>query len=98
MRLLTPDRSSEKVLAILSLTEPNPVLVGEKLRRGRVPFGYEFITNSVLESLGSVPLGCDASDVAAPELGRAKIEKREGKRSGWPGRAQLPAGFQPIAK
>jgi hypothetical protein len=54
--------------------------------------------NSVLESLGSLLLGHDASDAAGPELGHAKMEKWEGKRSGWPGRAQLPAGFWPIAK
>jgi hypothetical protein len=34
MGLLVPDRSQEKVLAILSLTEHNPALVGEKSRRG----------------------------------------------------------------
>jgi hypothetical protein len=34
MGLLVPDRSREKVLAILSLTELNPALVGEKSRRG----------------------------------------------------------------
>jgi hypothetical protein len=74
------------------------VLVGEKSRRGRIPFGYEFITNSVLESLGSVILGHDASDAAGPELGRTKTERWEGKRSIWPGQAQLRAGFQSIAK
>jgi hypothetical protein len=35
MRLLAPDRSQEKVLAILSLTELDPTLVGEKSRRGK---------------------------------------------------------------
>jgi hypothetical protein len=34
MGLLTPDRSREKVLAILSLTKLDPTLVGEKSRRG----------------------------------------------------------------
>jgi hypothetical protein len=34
MGLLAPDRSREKVLAILSLTELDPTLVGEKSRRG----------------------------------------------------------------
>jgi hypothetical protein len=34
MGILAPDRSREKVLAILSLTELDPILVGEKLRRG----------------------------------------------------------------
>jgi hypothetical protein len=33
MGILAPDRSREKVLAILSLTELDPILVGEKLRR-----------------------------------------------------------------
>jgi hypothetical protein len=46
MGLLLPDRSREKVLAILSLTELNPTLVGEKLRRGRIPFGYNFVLSS----------------------------------------------------
>jgi hypothetical protein len=35
MGLLVPDRSQEKVLATLSLTELNPALVGEKSRRGK---------------------------------------------------------------
>jgi hypothetical protein len=34
MGLLAPDRSREKVLAILSLTELDPSLVGDKSRRG----------------------------------------------------------------
>jgi hypothetical protein len=34
MGRLVPDRSREKVLAILSLIELNPALVGEKSRRG----------------------------------------------------------------
>jgi hypothetical protein len=34
MGLLAPDHSREKVLAILSLIELDPTLVGEKLRRG----------------------------------------------------------------
>jgi hypothetical protein len=34
MGLLAPDRSREKVLAILSLTELDPTLDGEKSRRG----------------------------------------------------------------
>jgi hypothetical protein len=38
--------------------------------------------NSILESLGSVPLGHDTSDAAGPKLGRVKMEKWEGKRSG----------------
>jgi hypothetical protein len=45
MGLLVPDRSQEKVLAILSLTELNPALVGEKSRRGRIPFGYDFVSS-----------------------------------------------------
>jgi hypothetical protein len=32
-----------------------------------------------------------------PGLGHAKIKKRR-ERTGWPGRARLPAGFRPIAK
>jgi hypothetical protein len=50
MGLLAPDRSREKVLMILSLTELDPTLVREKSRRGRIPFSYEFFMNSVLES------------------------------------------------
>jgi hypothetical protein len=46
MGLLAPDRSREKVLAILSLTELNPALVGEKSRRGRIPFSYDFVSSS----------------------------------------------------
>jgi hypothetical protein len=60
--------------------------------------GYEFVMNFVLESLGLVLLGHNVSDAAGPELGHAKMGKWEGKRSGWPGRAQLLAGFRPIAK
>jgi hypothetical protein len=56
------------------------MLVGEKSRRGRIPFGFEFVTNSVLESLRSVPLGHDVSDAAGPELGHTKIEKWEGEK------------------
>jgi hypothetical protein len=46
MGLLVSDRSREKVLAILSLTELNPTLAGEKSRRGRIPFGYDFVSSS----------------------------------------------------
>jgi hypothetical protein len=46
MGLLVPDRSREKVLATLSLTKLNPALVGEKSRRGRIPFGYDFVSSS----------------------------------------------------
>jgi hypothetical protein len=46
MGLLVPDRSQEKVLATLSLIELNPALVGEKSRRGRIPFGYDFVSSS----------------------------------------------------
>jgi hypothetical protein len=86
MGLLAPDHSWEKLLAILSLTELDPALDGEKSRRGRILFGYEFVTNSVLESLRSVALGHDVSDDAGPELGHTKTEKWEGKRGSWPGR------------
>jgi hypothetical protein len=44
--LLVPDRSREKVIAILSLTELNPALVGEKSRRGRISFSYDFVSSS----------------------------------------------------
>jgi hypothetical protein len=93
MGLLAPDRSCEKVLAIIYLTKPDPALVGEKSRRGRIPFGYEFITNFVLELLGSVPLGCDASDAAGPELGHAKTEKWEGKRAAGRAGPSFQLGF-----
>jgi hypothetical protein len=46
MGLLVPDSSREKVLVTLSLTELNPTLVGEKSRRGRIPFGYDFVLSS----------------------------------------------------
>jgi hypothetical protein len=46
MGLLVPDRSREKVLATQSLTKLNPALVGEKSRRGRIPFGYNFVSSS----------------------------------------------------
>jgi hypothetical protein len=32
------------------------------------------------------------------QLGHAGMEKGGVKRSGWPGRAQLPAGFRPTTK
>jgi hypothetical protein len=53
---------------------------------------------SVLESLGSVALGRDASDAAGSELGHVIAEKWEGKRRSWPGQAQLLARSRPIAK
>jgi hypothetical protein len=46
MGLLVPDCSREKVRATLSLTELNPALVGEKSRRRRIPFGYDFVSSS----------------------------------------------------
>jgi hypothetical protein len=55
--LLVPDRSREKVLAILSLTELNPALVGEKLRRGRISFGYDFVSSSGTMVVRAGPAG-----------------------------------------
>jgi hypothetical protein len=75
MGLLGPDRSRGKVPTILSLTELDPALVREKLKRGWIPFGYEFFTNSVSGvTLGSVALGHDASDEAGLGLGHVKME------------------------
>jgi hypothetical protein len=70
MGLLVPDRSREKVLAILSLTELNPTLVGEKSRRGRIPFGYDFVLSSGTTTVRAGPAG---------PLHRA----RRGERPGW---------------
>jgi hypothetical protein len=99
MGLLASDRSREKILTILSLTELNPALVREKSRRGRIPFGYEFFTNSVSGvALGWVALGRDASEATGPGLGRAKMEKGGGERRGWPGRIQFPVAFWPVTK
>jgi hypothetical protein len=80
MGLLVPDRSREKVLATLSLTKLNPVLVGEKSKRGRIPFGYDFVSSS----------GMTAGDVAvragpAGPLHRTWRGERPGRvtRLGW---------------
>jgi hypothetical protein len=74
MGLLVPDRSREKVLAILSLTELNPALVGQKSRRGRIPFGYDFVSSS----------GATAGDDAV-RVGPARPlhHTRRGERPGW---------------
>jgi hypothetical protein len=44
MGFLVPARAL--FLATLSLTELNPALVGEKSRRGRIPFSYDFVSSS----------------------------------------------------
>jgi hypothetical protein len=80
MGLLVPDRSQEKVLAILSLTELNPTLVGEKSRRGRIPLGYDFVSSS------GTTVGDDAvlAGPAGP-LHRARRGERPGRVTclGW---------------
>jgi hypothetical protein len=49
-------------------------------------------------ALGLGWAGSKAESAGLAQLGHAKIEKWEGKRKSWSGRAQLPAGFRPIAK
>jgi hypothetical protein len=54
-----------------------------------------------LTAVGVLGLGWASSKAESARLarlGRAKIDKWEGKRKSWSGRAQLPAGFRPIAK
>jgi hypothetical protein len=109
MGLLVPDRSREKVLAILSLTELNPALVGEKLRRGRITFGYDFVSSSgsmpcVLGQLGRCTArgegkGQDGSRASAGgmplQLGRTGLCRSEGEGGGcWAGIGFRP-GFSP---
>jgi hypothetical protein len=74
MGLLIPDRSREKVLAILSLTELNPTLVGEKSRRGLIPLGYDFVSSS-----GTT----DGDDAVRAGLAGPLHRARRGERSGW---------------
>jgi hypothetical protein len=109
MGLLVPDRSREKVLAILSLIELNPALVGEKSRRGRIPFGYNFVSSSgttpcVLGQLGRCTArgegkGRDGSRASAGGrplwLGRAGLRRSEGEGGGcWAGLG-FRLGFSP---
>jgi hypothetical protein len=80
MGLLVPDHSREKVLAILSLTELNPALDGEKSRSGRIPFGYDFVSSS------GTTAGDDAVRAGpAGPLHRARRGERPGRvaRLGW---------------
>jgi hypothetical protein len=71
--------------------------------------GYEFVTNSALEPLGSGTFGCDASVAAGPPLccvRRGQAGFSWGRPGNWAapvwggngwllGRARLPAGFRP---
>jgi hypothetical protein len=80
MGLLVLDRSREKVLAILSLTELNPALVGEKSRRGQIPFGYDFVSSSGMMAVDdTVHVG------PAGPLHRARRGERPGRVAhlGW---------------
>jgi hypothetical protein len=76
-----------------------------EIEKGRIPFGYEFVTNSVLEPLGSVTLGRDASVAAGPwcrlagsdgPVARPPLRcARPKERAGWAGPVPWLIGFWP---
>jgi hypothetical protein len=101
MGLLVPDRSREKVLAILSLTELNPLMVGEKSRRGRIPFGYDFVSSSGTTAVRAGPAGPlhRAPRLGAGRFGWAVLGCAGVRGKGWLlGRARLSAGFRPTVR
>jgi hypothetical protein len=71
--------------------------VGFALRGGARPVGWLGCIAGLLGRTWAARAG-EAGQAGPVRLGHAGMEKGEGKRSGWPGRARLPAEFRLTAK